>query len=78
VVGIRLVFAYVPIAIFIGLLPITIGGMGTRDAALMALFAPYEGAALMAGIGLLCSTRYWLDSLLGWPFFQAYSFAKGR
>ena len=75
-VGVKLVFAYVPISIFIGLLPITIGGMGTRDSALIVLFAPYETTAVMAAIGLLCSLRYWLDSLLGLPFFHAYSLRK--
>ena len=62
----------IPLAIFVGLLPITIGGMGTRDSALIFLFAPYAGAAVMAGVGLLCSMRYWLDSLLGVPFFNRY------
>lgn len=69
----RAILAYVPISIFIGLLPITIGGMGTRDSALILLFAPYDGPALMAGVGILCSLRYWLDSLVGLPFFHAYS-----
>ncbi len=69
----RAIFAYVPISIFVGLLPVTIGGMGTRDSALILLFAPYDGAALMAGVGILCSLRYWLDSLVGLPFFHAYS-----
>lgn len=71
------IIAYVPLGIFIGLLPLTIGGMGTRDAALITLFAPYESASVMAAIGLLCSLRYWLDSLLGLPFFHAYSTGKG-
>jgi uncharacterized protein (TIRG00374 family) len=73
-VGLSLVFAYVPIGLFIGLLPVTIGGMGTRDSALILLFAPYESAAVIAGVGLLCSLRYWLDTLLGLPFFHRYSF----
>jgi uncharacterized protein (TIRG00374 family) len=71
------VFAYVPIGLGIGLLPFTMGGMGTRDSALIYLFAPYESAALMAGIGILCSMRYWVDTLLGLPFFHVYSFGKG-
>jgi uncharacterized protein (TIRG00374 family) len=75
-VGVSTVFAYVPIGIAVGLLPFTIGGMGTRDSALIYLFAPYESAALMAGIGVLCSMRYWVDTLLGLPFFHAYSFRK--
>jgi uncharacterized protein (TIRG00374 family) len=72
-VGIQTVFAYVPISIFIGLLPFTIGGMGTRDSALIFLFAPYESASVMAGVGLLCSLRYWMDTLMGLPFFHRYS-----
>jgi hypothetical protein len=72
----RAIFAYVPVSIFIGLLPITIGGMGTRDSALIVLFAPWENAAVMAGVGILCSLRYWLDTLAGLPFFHAYSFNK--
>jgi glycosyltransferase 2 family protein len=76
-VAVSTVFAYVPIGLGIGLLPFTIGGMGTRDSALIYLFAPYESAALMAGIGILCSMRYWVDTLLGLPFFHVYSFGKG-
>jgi uncharacterized protein (TIRG00374 family) len=65
--------ALIPLSIFVGLLPITIGGMGTRDSALIVLFAPYAGSALMAGVGLLCSMRYWVDTLLGVPFLHYYA-----
>jgi hypothetical protein len=58
------------------LLPLPLGGMGTRDAALIFLFVPYENAVVMASIGLLCSLRYWLDSLVGLPFFHAYTMVK--
>jgi uncharacterized protein (TIRG00374 family) len=77
-ISIRVVFAYVPIGIFVGLLPLTIGGMGTRDSALILLFAPYERPAVMAGVGLLCSLRYWADTLMGLPFFHRYAFDKSR
>ncbi len=76
-VGIQAVFAYVPISIFIGLLPVTIGGMGTRDSALILLFAPYESASVMAGVGLLCSLRYGVDTLMGLPFFHRYGLEHG-
>ena len=77
-VPLRAVFGLVPIAIFVGLLPVTLGGMGTRDAALILLFAPYAPAALMVGIGLLYSTRYWILSLVGLPFLMKYlSLLKG-
>jgi uncharacterized protein (TIRG00374 family) len=75
-VPLRVIFAYVPLSIFIGLLPLTLGGMGTRDSALILLFAPYENAVVMASIGVLCSLRYWLDSLVGLPFFYAYTMVK--
>jgi uncharacterized membrane protein YbhN (UPF0104 family) len=65
--------AFIPLSVFVGLLPITIGGMGTRDSALIALFASYAGSTLMAGVGLLCSMRYWVDTLLGIPFLHYYT-----
>ncbi len=70
--------ALIPMAILVGVIPITIGGMGTRDSVLILLFAPYADAATMAGIGLLCSMRYWVDTLLGVPFFHGYARDLGR
>jgi uncharacterized protein (TIRG00374 family) len=70
--------AYVPLGILAGLLPITVGGMGTRDTALILLFAPYADATVMAGVGLLCSMRYWADTLLGVPFFHHYTRGTAR
>jgi uncharacterized protein (TIRG00374 family) len=66
------VLAYVPLSLLVGLLPITIGGMGTRDSALIFLFSSYADPSIMAGVGLLCSLRYWVDTLLGVPFFHQY------
>jgi uncharacterized protein (TIRG00374 family) len=77
-VAVKMVFAYVPLSLFIGLLPLTIGGMGTRDSVLILLFAPYESAVVMAGVGVLCSLRYWMDTLLGLPFFHHYAFVTSR
>ncbi len=67
------VLAYVPLSLLVGLLPISLAGMGTRDTALILLFAPYVDGATMAGIGLLCTMRYWADSLMGVPFLHRYS-----
>jgi uncharacterized protein (TIRG00374 family) len=69
--------ALIPLAILVGVIPITIGGMGTRDSVLIVLFAPYADAATMAGIGLLCTMRYWVDTLLGVPFFHRYTRTHG-
>ena len=71
-VPILLVYALVPPAIFIGLLPISFAGIGTRDSALIYLFAPYASASLMAGVGILTSVRYVVPALFGLPFFHDY------
>jgi uncharacterized protein (TIRG00374 family) len=56
-----------PLAILAGLLPFTFAGVGTRDAALVMLFAPYMTAADAAALGLLCTMRYFLPALAGLP-----------
>ncbi len=67
------VLAYVPLSLLVGLLPVSMAGMGTRDTALIVLFAPYVDGATMAGIGILCTMRYWADTLMGVPFLQRYT-----
>jgi glycosyltransferase 2 family protein len=60
-----------PLAIFVGLLPLTLSGMGTRDSAIIILFAPYAAADVSLGVGILYSLfGYWLPSLIGLPFLQ--------
>lgn len=62
-----------PLAILAGLLPIpTFGGAGTRDGALVALYAPYFGAPTALALGLLCTARYILPALGGLPFAGDY------
>lgn len=58
----------VPLAIFAGLLPISFCGFGTRDAALIWLFADLAPASTMAAVGLLTGLRYLLPGLAGLPF----------
>jgi len=63
--------ANIPIAIFIGLVPVTLGGMGTRDAAIIFLFSGYATPSQLLGVGILFSFfRYWLVSLIGIPFMR--------
>lgn len=74
-VGINVPFLFtmanIPIAIFIGLIPITLGGMGTRDAAIIFLFSEFATPEKLLGAGILFSFfRYWLLSLLGLPFMR--------
>lgn len=63
--------ANIPIAIFIGLIPVTLGGMGTRDVAIIVLFSEYATPSQLLGVGILFSVfRYWLLSLIGIPFMR--------
>lgn len=68
------VFALAPVSILIGLIPVSFGGIGTRDAALIYLFAPYEKAPLMASVGVLCTLRYLVPALVGLPFIPRLGF----
>lgn len=61
----NLIFARVPLAIFAGLLPLTSWGIGTRDAALIWLFADSAPAAAMAVVGGLAPLRYLVPGLFG-------------
>lgn len=63
------VLAVMPLAIFVGLLPLTISGIGTRDAALVWLLGSMvtAEAALAAGI-LYTAVSYWFLGILGLPF----------
>ncbi|MBN1918648.1 MAG: flippase-like domain-containing protein [Verrucomicrobia bacterium] len=58
------IFMRVPMAIFIGLLPLTLAGIGTRDGVLVMLIEPHEVAAL---VGLFCTLRYVVMAVLGVP-----------
>lgn len=75
------VLAVMPLAIFVGLLPLTISGIGTRDAALVWLLATMASAekALAAGI-LYTAVSYWFLGLLGLPFLflSMYSSIGGK
>lgn len=66
------VFRLVPLAILIGLVPLTIAGVGTRDSALLYFFAPYDEAARIVGVGLFASLRYFVPGILGLPFLNQY------
>jgi len=73
------VFRLVPIAIIIGLIPITILGIGTRDSALIYLFSPYESLSLIAVVGLFASVRYIIPGILGIPFvYNSFSYKNNE
>lgn len=64
--------ALAPLAILAGLLPLTLAGIGTRDAALILFFRPYLAAPTAAAVGILCTMRYVLPAIGGMPFVAQY------
>ena len=74
-VGVLEILARMPIAIFAGLLPLTVAGVGTRDWAIVAIFGgPGTDAATLAAVGLLVSLRYVVPALAGLPWIGGYLF----
>jgi glycosyltransferase 2 family protein len=63
--------ANLPIAIFIGQIPITFGGAGTRDAAIIFLFSSFASPQKLLAVGLLFTLlRCWILAIIGIPFLK--------
>ena len=77
-VPLGLTMAFAVIAILAGLLPFTFAGVGTRDAALVVLFAPYLDAGGAALLGLCATLRYFIPALAGLPFVNAFWQARPK
>lgn len=60
-----------PWALFAGLVPISLWGLGTRDTALVLLYQDVAPAATMAAVGTLTALRYLIPGLCGIPFLSA-------
>lgn len=58
----------VPWAIFAGLIPLSLWGIGLRDAALVALFSTEVPHEKMAAVGVLTTSRYLIPGLIGIPW----------
>jgi uncharacterized membrane protein YbhN (UPF0104 family) len=56
------------LAILAGLLPFTMAGIGSRDAALVVLFGSWLTGAQGAALGMLATMRYLLPAIAGLPF----------
>ncbi len=56
-------------AILAGLIPITFAGIGTRDAAIVALYSTYTDPATSAALGVLFTMRYIVLVVVGIPSF---------
>lgn len=61
------IWSRVPIGIFVGLLPVTLAGIGTRDGAFFLMMAPWDQRPVIAWLGLFCTLRYVVMALLGVP-----------
>lgn len=66
------VLALMPIALFAGLLPFTVAGIGTRDWAIVVIFGGMAPRALLVAAGLLVSLRYVVPALAGLPHVPRY------
>jgi len=64
------VLFYVPIAIFVALVPITIAGMGTRDAMLIFLLQSFIPRETIVLGGLLITLRYFIPASFGLLFIK--------
>jgi uncharacterized membrane protein YbhN (UPF0104 family) len=55
-------------AIFVGLLPVTFAGVGTRDAAMAYFLAGPAGEGPALALGAFATVRYLVPALAGLPF----------
>ncbi len=79
--GVTVAYSVFPPAILAGLLPLTVSGIGTRDAAFVALLSAHASTeqATLIGLGYTLYA-YWLLSLISLPavFWEVVAFWKGR
>lgn len=72
------VLSRVPLALFAGLLPFTVAGIGTRDSALVVLFLDTAPPAAVAVVGMLTALRYLIPGVAGLPVLAMYLTRQGR
>lgn len=77
-VPVSAIFLNIPCAIFIGLLPISISGIGTRDAAIIYLFRGILSYNEAVSIGILSVLRYVIPALIGLPFLNMLMFDRNN
>jgi uncharacterized protein (TIRG00374 family) len=65
-------------AVLVGLLPISLAGLGTRDLAIVYLFEGLLSYSESLSIGILMASRYVIPTLLGLPFFIGLMSADER
>jgi uncharacterized protein (TIRG00374 family) len=70
--------AFATLAILIGLLPFTIAGIGTRDAAIVLLYGAWLRPGQAAVLGMLATSRYLIPAFAGLPFIRDYWAERSR
>jgi uncharacterized protein (TIRG00374 family) len=68
--------AFATLAILVGLLPFTMAGIGTRDAAIIFFYKPWLLPSQGALLGVLATMRYLIPAIAGLPFLK--DFLPGR
>jgi uncharacterized protein (TIRG00374 family) len=63
-----MLWSRVPMAILIGLLPVTFAGIGTRDAAMLYFLGPIIGTGAALALGIFATFRYIAVAAAGLPF----------
>ena len=67
------VLAFMPMSIFIGLIPLTLAGMGTRDAAIIYFLKPYAISSKSLSASLIFALQgYWAVALFFLPLLFIY------
>ncbi|MBI4971387.1 MAG: flippase-like domain-containing protein [Candidatus Omnitrophica bacterium] len=66
------VFHWAPMAILVGLIPVTISGIGIRDGSFMFLFRSYGSQAVLFAASVLITLRYIIPGVLGLFFINQY------
>jgi len=75
---IALIATYTYCSVFVGLMPVSVAGIGTRDLTIVYLFKGIIDYNRAISIGLLCTLRYILPTLVGLPFFASMVFNKNK
>lgn len=70
-IGLGLILSRIPLALYVGLIPVTLAGIGTRDSALLFLFSSLVSTEIIVGVGIFASIRYFVPGLLGLPFLNS-------
>ena len=64
------VYVGISLALLAGALPISIAGLGPRDAVIIKFFSTYAHIEILAGVGIISLFRIIVIALIGLPFFM--------